>query len=49
VVEGVYELPGVPDRLVILSVTGRAYGCERTEWPVMLSPHRRAEPELLKQ
>jgi hypothetical protein len=35
-VQGLYRIPGRPERLAVLSYTGRAYGCEEVEKPILL-------------
>jgi hypothetical protein len=35
-VKGLYRVPERRERLVILTVTGRAYGCEEVETPILL-------------
>lgn len=35
-VRGLYGIPGRPERLVVLTYIGRAYGCEEVDLPVLL-------------
>lgn len=35
-VQGLYRIPGRPERLAVLSYIGRAYGCEEVEKPLLL-------------
>lgn len=35
-VRGMYEIPGRPERVVVVSYCGRSYGCEEVEQPVLL-------------
>ena len=36
-VQGLYRVPGREERLAVVSVIGRAYGCEEVELPVLLT------------
>ena len=34
--KGLWSIPGRPERLIVLTTTGRAYGCEDVERPILL-------------